>query len=416
MGVGSPSDAALESTGGRQLHGQLVQMDRMAALGQLISGIAHELNNPLTSIMGYSQRLLSRGLEHEPMGDARKVLQEAERATRIVKNLLYFAREAKPERVRVNLNEIVERALALRSYELKVENVIVERALCPDLPETVADPHQLQQAILNLVVNAEQAIVNSRGSGHIWIRTWAKPDKKIGLEVSDDGPGIPKDIGSRIFEPFFTTKPPGDGTGLGLSIVCGIVQQHEGRVTLESRPGGGATFIVELPIAAEQPGKVAASGDPLAAQTVRAKASSILVVEDEPTIAQLVVDVLKEDGHHVDAVLDSQEGLTRLSRTHYDLVVCDLRMPRLDGPGFYDALMRSGSSLVGRIIFTTGDTLAPRTARFLEESKLPFLAKPFLVEELRLAVNKRLGAIAEPETALTEAEEASTGRSLGRRG
>jgi signal transduction histidine kinase/FixJ family two-component response regulator len=397
-------------TGDRQLQSKLLQTEKMAALGHLVSGIAHELNNPLTAIMGYAQLLLSHGLRAEHLGEARNVFDEAERATRIVKNLLYFARENKPERTHVNLNEIVERALALRSYELKVQNIIVECLLAPDLPLTLADPHQLQQAVLNLVVNAEQALVQSRGKGKIWIRTRPVTGTKVALEVSDDGPGIPKEIASRIFEPFFTTKPPGVGTGLGLSIVYGIVHQHDGEVTLESRIGGGATFVIELPITAHQLSATnllpASAAEPLA----RAPASRILVVEDEPTIAQLVVDVLREEGHQVDAVLDSQEGLTRLSRGRYDLVVCDLRMPRLDGPAFYDALVRSGSPLVDHIIFITGDTLAPRTASFLEATGVPYLAKPFLVEELRLAVNRRLAQPAAKSGVLVESAAAKPSR------
>ncbi len=377
-------------TGERQLQTKLLQTEKMAALGHLVSGIAHELNNPLTAIMGYAQLLLSHGLKPDQYAEARKVFEEAERATRIVKNLLYFARENKPERTRVNLNEIVERALALRSYELKVQNIVVECALAADLPETLADSHQLQQAVLNLVVNAEQALLHSRGQGRIWIRTRRAANERIALEISDDGPGIPKEIASRIFEPFFTTKPPGVGTGLGLSIVYGIVKQHEGEVSLEHRAAGGATFVVELPVTVKQ----AEESYPLPELTRElvgsAVASRILVVEDEPSVAQLVVDVLREEGHHVDAVLDSQEGLTRLARCEYDLVICDLRMPRLDGPAFYDALVQAGSPHQNHIVFITGDTLAPRTARFLEESGLPYLAKPFLVEELRLAVNRRL--------------------------
>lgn len=377
-------------TGDRQIQSKLLQTEKMAALGQLVSGIAHELNNPLTAIMGYGQLLLGRGLAPAQLSEARNIFQEAERARRIVKNLLYFARENKPERTRVDLNEIVERTLALRSYELKVENIAVECDLARDLPETMADPYQLQQVVLNLLVNAEQALLEDRGQGHVWIRTRRLAGGHIRLEVSDDGPGIALEIASRIFDPFFTTKPSGVGTGLGLSIVYGIVHQHSGEVTFESHPGAGARFIVELPVVAvpaqrretERLAPVSSSSAPTSAR--------ILVVEDEPTVAQLIVDVLGEEGHHVESVLDSQEGLTLLSRSRYDLVICDLRMPRLDGRAFYDALVRAGSPVQSRIIFITGDTMAPRTVAFLERHGLPYLAKPFLVEELKIAVNRAL--------------------------
>ena len=386
-------------TGERQIQSKMLQTEKMAALGQLVSGIAHELNNPLTSIMGYAQLLLGHGLPPARLSEARNVYHEAERARRIVKNLLYFARENKPERTRVDLNEIVERTLALRSYELKVENIMVECDLAPSLPQTMADPYQLQQVVLNLVVNAEQALLEGRGRGHVWIRTkhviqsvGDRSEHRILLEVSDDGPGIPPEIASRVFDPFFTSKPSGVGTGLGLSIVYGIVHQHGGEVTLESQPGTGTRFVVDLPVVAAQAQDLAAAPPPSIGKSETVVTGRVLVVEDEPTVAQLIVDVLGEEGDQVEAVLDSQEGLTRLSRGRYDLVICDLRMPRLDGPAFYEALVRAGSPVRNRILFITGDVLASRTTEFLESHGLPYLVKPFLVEELKLAVSRLLGA------------------------
>ncbi len=377
-------------TGERQIQSKLLQTEKMAAVGQLVSGIAHELNNPLTAIMGYGQLLLGQGLAPEQFSEANRVFQEAERARRIVKNLLYFARENEPERTRVDLNEIVERTLALRSYELRVENILVECQLAGDLPDTMADPYQLQQVVLNLLMNAEQALLQERGQGNVKIKTRVADGHRIALEISDDGPGVPREIASRIFDPFFTTKPSGVGTGLGLSIVYGIVKQHGGEVTFENQSGGGARFVVELPVL-EIPLKAREAAAPEVANALLpVRSGRILVVEDEPSVAQLIVDVLREEGHQVEAVLESQEGLARLARAHYDLVVCDLRMPRLDGPAFYEALIRSGSPVQDHILFVTGDTLAPRTMQFLEKSKLPYLAKPFLVEELKLAVNRRL--------------------------
>jgi signal transduction histidine kinase/CheY-like chemotaxis protein len=377
-------------TGERQIQSKLLQTEKMAAVGQLVSGIAHELNNPLTAIMGYGQLLLGQRLAPEQFAEATKVFQQAERARRIVKNLLYFARENEPERTRVDLNEIVERTLALRSYELRVENILVECELAGDLPGTMADPYQLQQVVLNLLMNSEQALLQERGQGKVKIKTRLTDGQRIAIEISDDGPGVPREIASRIFDPFFTTKPFGVGTGLGLSIVYGIVKQHGGEVTFENQSSGGARFVVELPVL-EIPAHERRPAMPeFASASQPVRSGRILVVEDEPAVAQLIVDVLREEGHQVEAVLESQEGLARLSRTHYDLVVCDLRMPRLDGPAFYEALIRAGSPAQDHILFVTGDTLAPRTMQFLEKSKLPYLAKPFLVEELKLAVNRRL--------------------------
>jgi CheY-like chemotaxis protein len=226
------------------------------------------------------------------------------------------------------------------------------------------------------------------------IRTRRLSGDRISLEISDDGPGIPPEIASRIFEPFFTTKSSGVGTGLGLSIVYGIVRQHGGEISVESTNGGGAKFFIELPVITvsvpqrvPDPSREALASD----QSGISSKGRVLVVEDEPTVAQLIVDVLREEGHDVEAVLDSQEGLTRIARHDYSLVICDLRMPRLDGRAFYEALVRAGSPMADRIIFITGDTLAPRTLEFLEPSGFPYLAKPFLVEELKIAVNRMLG-------------------------
>jgi signal transduction histidine kinase/CheY-like chemotaxis protein len=386
-------------TGQRLLQSKLLQTEKMAAIGQLVSGIAHELNNPLTGILGYAQLLLGRGLGRAQQGEAQKIYEEAERASRIVKNLLLFARETQPERLPVDLNEVVERALALRSYELKVEDIAVVRELDPGLPQTRADPIQLQQVVLNLLVNAEQAILEGRGHGTIRVRTARRGATRLALEVSDDGCGIDARIASRIFDPFFTTKPPGVGTGLGLSIVYGIVQQHGGEITVESAPGRGAAFTVELPmVEAAREAFSERAAAPLAPVAVVERSRRILVVEDEPTVAQLIAEVLGGEGHRVDAVLDSQEGLSRLAREKYDLVICDLRMPRLDGQAFHRALVESGSGLDERLLFVTGDTLAPRTRAFLDRSGVPCLPKPFLVEELKLAVNRVLepGAVSSP--------------------
>ena len=382
-------EAFWEVTNRRQVASKLQQTEKMAAVGQIAAGIAHELNNPLTSIMGYAQLLLNHRTSQVPGSEARMIFEEAERASRIVKNLLSYARQAEPERTRADVNEIIARTVALRDYELKVQNIVVRCDLEPKLPATLADPHQLQQVILNLLINAEQAIRSSRGRGRIYVRTRRISETRLSLEISDDGPGIPPEIASRIFEPFFTTKPAGVGTGLGLAIIYSIVEQHDGKVAFENLSSGGAKFTVELPLL-PIPARENAPASFLAPARKKMTAARILVVEDEPTVAQLVADVLGEDGHDVEAVTDSQEGLLRVSRQRYDLIICDLRMPRLDGPAFYDALVRVRSTARHRILFITGDTLGPHTVEFLKSHKLQFLTKPFLVEELKLAVYRVL--------------------------
>lgn len=370
----------------RQLQSKLLLAEKMASVGTLASGIAHELNNPLTSIMGYAQLLLRRDSAPEDHGEAKLIFEEAERARRIVKNLLSFARPARQERVRADINEIVRRAIALRAYELKLQNTTVRQELDLSVPATMADPHQLQQVILNLLVNAEHAVSERGVAGVIELRTQRISPQCISIEVSDNGPGIPAEAAPHIFDAFFTTKAPGIGTGLGLAIVQSIAEQHEGEVRFENLAGGGVKFIVELPLVPAPVAKALPPNDETIVRESRRKAAKVLVVEDEPTVAHLIADVLAEDGHYVEAVLDGQEGLLRVSRRRYDLVICDLRMPPLDGPAFYDALVRAGNTARQRILFITGDTLGPHTMEFLQSHQLPYLAKPFLVEELKAAV------------------------------
>jgi PAS domain S-box-containing protein len=383
-------------TSSRHIESRLFHNERLAALGQMVSGIAHELNNALTSVFGYAQlvRKRTRGFEWE--AETRYILEESEHARRIARNLLLFARGSEGERTRVNLNEIVKRTVDMRAHELRLENISVELDLDEHLAEAVADAAQIQQGLLNLILNAEQAILQTKSSGHVWIRTRSVSPGRIALEVADDGPGVPPEVVSRIFDPFFTTKPAGVGTGLGLSILYGIVHQHGGEVSVENRPGGGALFTVELPSAANlsaseaRPYLIGASISGDVTGKAKTRGSRILVVEDEPTIANLIADVLREEGHSVDTVLDSREGLDLALTRPYDLVICDLRMPHLDGRAFYRQLATSENPLQHRLVFVTGDTLAPRTLDFLRKCGLPYVAKPFLVEELKEAVARSL--------------------------
>jgi signal transduction histidine kinase/CheY-like chemotaxis protein len=396
-------------TAQRVFQAKLLQTEKLAALGQMVTGIAHELSNPLTSILGYSQRLLVRKDLAGRTEEARQIYEEAERAGTILRQLLLSAREARPERKRVALNQVVQRTMDLQRFGSASEKIRIELDLDPTLPFVLGDAGQLQQVLMNLIGNARQALVQEGKAGTIRLRTARSGDRRMVLQVIDDGPGIPQAILARIFDPFFTTKPAGVGTGLGLAIVLSVVREHGGQVSVSSPPGGGAVFTVELPLEAEsivEPGRSfldeeeqvvpvsqAAAGrknrpeslprtQPHPAPRSNHRGTRVLVVEDEPTVARLIADVLEDEGLHVDVLLDGREALDRAGREPFDLVICDMKMPGLDGQNFYQSLARAHNPLQERFLFVTGDVIAQQTQEFLERNRLPHVAKPFRVEEL----------------------------------
>jgi two-component system NtrC family sensor kinase len=367
----------------RDLPARLLQTDKLAALGQMVAGIAHELNNPLTTIMGYGHLLLERQLDAKALAEVHRICQEAERAARVVRSLLMLARESKLERTTIHLNEIVERTLRLCSYDLQRSGITVVLDLDPQLPPTLANPVQMQQVVLNLIVNSQQAIVESGNPGRVALRT-RHASGRIFLHVEDNGPGIPADLHERIFEPFFTTKPVGVGTGLGLSIVSGILRQHSGEIQVASTPGAGASFTASFPVSA---GRVESThGKP--GPDDRPPASRILVAEDEPGVAQLILDVLSAEGHQVDLAADGEEVLDRVKAAQYDLVICDWRMRNLDGPELYRSLGDGNGHAHARdrFLLITSDPTICSSSEFLRGVRPPCLTKPFLLPELKSSV------------------------------
>ena len=271
----------------RDLYHQLLQAEKLAALGQTISGVAHELNNPLATILTWAERLSQRPaseIDDKTRRGLETILSESERAARIVRNLLTFARKRQSTRTLIDLNHIVRETLSLRSYEQRVTNILIVDALASGLPQVFADAHQIQQVLLNLIINAEQAMLSANGRGTLVVRSWHDMDREaVILEINDDGPGIPEDVQKKIFDPFFTTKEVGKGTGLGLTVAYAIVQEHGGRIRIASKPAAGASFFVELPVS-DTPLDQAAK----TAQKVNLEAligSTVLVVEDEPALA-----------------------------------------------------------------------------------------------------------------------------------
>jgi signal transduction histidine kinase/CheY-like chemotaxis protein len=365
---------------------QLLQSEKVATMGSLLAGVAHELNNPLAVLMGHAQ-LLQRGAKAPSLVQrAEKITVAAERCRRIVKNFLSLARQRPPERGGVVLNQVVQDAVELLAYELRTDNVEVSLDLADDLPTLWADGHQLHQVLVNIVANAHQAMRRRPAPRHMSITTRADPaGQRVHLEITDSGPGIPAEIRAKVFEPFFTTKPPGEGTGLGLSLCRGIVEEHGGAITVESEPGRGTTFTITLPVVPQPAG----AGEPDAAAALAPVGSkAILVVDDEPDLAEILVEELEHDGHRVEIASNGAEALRRLERQAFDLVVSDTKMPGMDGMELYRELERRFPALRRRIIFVTGDVLDPAKQRFVEETRAPFLTKPFDLADLRRLVRQ----------------------------
>ena len=369
---------------------QLLQAEKMAALGQTISGVAHELNNPLATILSWAERLAERSVDDKTRQGLEVILAESERAARIVRNLLTFARKRQTTRAMVDLNQVVRETLALRAYEQKVSNVQVVEALSSGLPEVFADGHQIKQVLLNLVINAEQACIGANGRGTIVVRTSHDADRGSAvLEVNDDGPGIAEDKHGRVFDPFFTTKEVGQGTGLGLTVAYAIVNEHSGRIWLKSS-GIGTSFFVELPVSGQHLNAPAARAAQQPISLEAFKGLRVLVVEDEPALAVAVSEALEDAGFTVDRAGDGEEGLTRLTEASYDLIVCDLKMPRIDGMQFYRAMAVATPALARRVIFVTGDVAGTDAERFLEETACRWLSKPFRLGDLLRAARDTL--------------------------
>jgi PAS domain S-box-containing protein len=373
----------------RDTQAQLVQAAKMSALGQLVSGVAHELNNPLSVIIGYGQLLLSRDVPAAMRRPVELMVAQGDRMAKIVRNLLFFARQRPPERAAVKLQAVIEQTLTLRTNQLTLSGITVETDFAADLPDITGDAQQLEQVFLNLLLNAEQAILEVKTQGRILVRTRVSPSgQTIYADVTDDGPGIAPEALSRVFEPFFTTKTVGSGTGLGLSVSYGILEEHGGRLSVQSRPGE-TTFTIELPVTrapepapAPMPRRVAPSGTGRVA----------LVVEDEPSVLDLVVTLLSQQGWRVDMASGGRTGLECVDRRAYDLIVSDIRMPDGDGQEFYRNVLAREPTLAKRFIFITGDTANAEGWHFLENTGVPVIEKPFSPATFEEAVARVMAA------------------------
>lgn len=373
----------------KSLEQDLRQAEKMSAVGHLIAGVAHELNNPLAGVLGYSQLLLEMPVDERVRRGLDAISREADRCKKIVRNLQTFARKHKPEVEPVSVNDVIMSTLELRSYQLKVDDIEVVTDLDEELPVTLADAHQLRQVLLNVIINAHQAMAERGDGGRLVLRSRCH-DGEIRVEVQDNGPGIDAGNMGKIFDPFFTTKEIGRGTGLGLSICYGIIREHGGRISAANVPGGGALFLISLPVRApaapgprqELPRSPAAAAPP----------SRILVVDDEESIVDVLAEVLSMAGHRVDVARNGVEALEMMGGVSFDLVISDLKMPGMGGQELFDRVRERYPEMAGRMIFSTGDTVSRQTNEFLKRAGARCLQKPFEISEIKRVVEEILSA------------------------
>ncbi len=370
----------------KQTQEQLIQSEKMAAIGHLVSGVAHELNNPLFSAMGYTE-LLSMDTED---GDENKekldnILGSIKRARSIVKDLLKFARRENIEKEIIDINDVVRQTLSLREFELRVNNISIECDLQKGTLPVFGNFVRLQQVLLNLFINAEHAIDEVKNDGLITVRTFLNKSRKlVVVEVSDNGREIPIEIMGQIFDPFFTTKEVGKGTGLGLSTSYGIIRDHEGEIIVR-RGKNLKTFVISLPQADEKqdvPEQVSIDKGEIAAH-----GESILVVDDEPVIVNLLEAFFTRKGFSVITAESGNEALAKLKEKDVELIITDIKMPEMDGKRFYNEIRNNKPELLNKLLFITGDTLNSETRAFLKEFNGCYLRKPFSFDEITESIN-----------------------------
>lgn len=360
----------------------IIQGEKLAAIGQLTSGIAHELNNPLTSVVLYAQMIQRRMNDDGAKRDLDKIISETLRASKIVRSLLDFARQRVPEKKITDVNDIVKSVLDFISYEFRAHDIHYELDLSPEIPTTLADAHQLQQVFINLLNNAWQAISETGHSGILRITTeYLQTTGTIRVTIEDNGLGIHQENLSKIFDPFFTTKPEGSGTGLGLSICHGIIANHGGRIWAESELGKGSKFFIELPVISADI-EVIKDTDEQLSELQPDQNSHVLIIDDEQSVLEVLGRALRAKGFTVTATADPKIGLQKIADFDFSLILCDIRMPGMIGQEFYQEMCRIKPEFTNRFVFITGDTLNDKTRTFLKDKKISYLSKPFEIDEL----------------------------------
>jgi PAS domain S-box-containing protein len=373
----------------KRLEEQLIQAEKLAAMGQMLAGVAHELNNPLTAILGVSELLRDRqGIDESTKRQLEMTHRQARRAARIVQNLLEFSRPASPQKKAIDLNSIIDRTLQLHDHSLRRNSVEATFQPVPDLPVVIGDANQLIQVFLNLISNAEQAIKEVRPSGRIKIRL-GKLGNRVFVTVQDDGPGIKPEALPKLFDPFFTTKRPGGGTGLGLSICMSIVREHGGNIEAESIPEGGAAFTIYLPIPIAHNRLIprdldTSSGEWVPPSLELLKGRSILVLDDEESIRMLLAEGLGAQGLTVDCAASAEQALSLILSRKYDVILCDLKLsgsgPNSDGHNVSERLKVAAGVNKPDVIFMSGDVLGEEAHAGV--SMTHKLQKPFRISDV----------------------------------
>jgi PAS domain S-box-containing protein len=384
--------SARDVTESKRTEQQASQKEKLAAMGEMMAGVAHELNNPLTAILGISDLVRERAVDESMRHQIDTVLKQARRAATIVQNLLVFSRPSILKQTKVQIDLIVKQALDAQRPSLQQKKIKVEFHAAPGLPPIEGDPKLLVQGFSNLISNAEQAIGVSRDSGSLRISAALK-DGKIALDFSDDGPGIaPENIG-KIFDPFFTTRRPSGGTGLGLTISQAIVKEHGGKIEVESTPGAGATFRVLLPVAIEEP-RPAATGTrgfvPSPSGSAELRGHSVFVVDDEESIREIVQEGLAARGMIVEGAASSEEALSHLTTHQYEFVLCDFNLPGLNGEQLFDRIRSHAQGAVPRFVFMTGALFDPAQIAKFEKRGASVVQKPFHVAALATLLTQLL--------------------------
>jgi len=369
---------------------ELLQNEKLSSLGRLISGVAHELNNPLTGVIGYSQLLLGRSSDGRLKRQLERIYSQACRCQKVIQNLITFGQKHLPVKRHLGLNGILKKVLEVMEFQLKMDGVRIITDLDPKLPLTMVDYDQMRQVFMNIVDNAHQAMLQVP-ERVLTVRSRAR-EASIHVEFEDSGPGVPRDLLTKLFEPFFTTREVGKGMGLGLSVSYSVVREHGGEIRVANAARGGTLVSLDLPVLAPDPALAHRGGR----RRSRRAPPRVLVVDDEPVILDLMVDLLTERDYRVDTAGNGREALEKLSTGAYDAILLDLKMPEMDGRFLFQEVGRQFPSLSKRVVFATGDTVDEETRSFIEHTHQPLLSKPFEIDKVLTTLSKLIGGATDP--------------------